>query len=90
MSIHPGSAFVEFPGRPARIPFVATAHKLARITYGMIKSGSVHDENEAFKVTPSSHVKRILKGQNKPAASAWNSMSGYSGGHTELARGVAK
>jgi len=39
---------------------VAVAHKLARIIYGMIASGTAYDENEAFKVTPSSLNKRIL------------------------------
>jgi transposase len=38
---------------------VATAHKLARIIYGMITSSKAYDENEAFKQTPSSKAKRL-------------------------------
>ncbi|MDZ4404900.1 hypothetical protein [Prosthecobacter sp.] len=33
---------------------------LARIIDGMIKSGKAYDENEAFKVTPSSQARRLL------------------------------
>lgn len=38
---------------------VATAHKLARIAYGMIVSGKPYDEELAFKLTPSSKAKRL-------------------------------
>ena len=38
---------------------VATAHKLARILYGMIASRQAYDESEAFKATPSSQAKRL-------------------------------
>ena len=38
---------------------VATAHKLARIIYGMIASRRPYEESEAFKVTPSSTAKRL-------------------------------
>lgn len=38
---------------------VATAHKLCRIIYGMIKSGRAYDETEAFKATPSSQAHRL-------------------------------
>jgi hypothetical protein len=44
---------------------VATAHKLARIIYGMIKSGNAYDESEAFKVTPASQAKRLLNLQKQ-------------------------
>ena len=38
---------------------VATAHKLARILYGMITSRQAYDESEAFKASPSSQAKRL-------------------------------
>ena len=38
----------------------AASAAAARIIYGMIASGTAYDENEAFKVTPSSLNKRIL------------------------------
>lgn len=38
---------------------VATAHKLARIVYGMIKNRKSYAEAEAFKVTPSSQARRL-------------------------------
>jgi hypothetical protein len=47
---------------------VATAHKLARILYGMIKSGQAYDENEAFKVTPSSQAHRLRNLQKQAQA----------------------
>lgn len=37
----------------------ATAHKLARIFYGMIKSGKPYDENEAFKKSPQQKKRRL-------------------------------
>ena len=36
----------------------ATAHKLARIVHGMIKSQKPYDEKEAFKLTPQSESRR--------------------------------
>lgn len=46
----------------------ATAHKIARILYGMIASGKAYDENEAFKLTPSSKARRILNLQKQAQA----------------------
>ena len=37
----------------------ATARKLARIIYGMIASRQPYDENEAFKITPATHTRRV-------------------------------
>ena len=53
-------------GKPEGL--VATAHKLARILYGMIASRQAYDESEAFKATPSSQAKR-LKNLQKQAQS---------------------
>ena len=36
----------------------ATAHKLARIIYSMIRSGQTYDEKEAFKSNPGVERKR--------------------------------
>jgi transposase len=47
---------------------VAVAHKLARILYGMIASGRAYDENEAFKLTPSSTAKRLINLQKQAHA----------------------
>lgn len=54
------------PGRCENI--TATAHKIARILYGMIASGKPYDENEAFKLTPSSKARRILNLQKQAQA----------------------
>ena len=47
---------------------MATAHKLARIIHGMIKSGQPYDEGTAFKVTPASQGKRIQYLQKQAAS----------------------
>lgn len=47
---------------------VATAHKLARVVYGMIKSGTSYNEAEAFKVTPSSQARRLQNLQKQAHA----------------------
>jgi transposase len=47
---------------------VATAHKLIRILYGMIKSQRPYDENEAFKITPQSLARRRRNLEKQAAA----------------------
>ena len=47
---------------------VATAHKLARIIYGMIASRRPYEESEAFKVTPSSKARQLLNLQKQAQA----------------------
>ena len=49
-------------GKPEGL--VATAHKLARILYGMITQGRAYDESEAFKATPASEAQAPLATQN--------------------------
>lgn len=39
----------------------ATAHKLARIIYGMIASGKAYDEEDAFKLSPANKARRIQR-----------------------------
>ena len=46
----------------------ATAHKLARIVYGMIKEQKAYDEKETFKTSPQTQARR-LKALQKQAAS---------------------
>lgn len=46
----------------------ATAHKLARVVYGMIKSGKPYDEQKAFRPTASSQAKRLKRLQEQAAA----------------------
>ncbi|MFZ4768101.1 MAG: hypothetical protein ACOYMN_24400 [Roseimicrobium sp.] len=45
-----------------------TAHKIACVLYGMIASGKPCDENEAFKLNPSSKAPRILNLQKQAQA----------------------
>lgn len=45
----------------------ATAHKLARVIYGVIKSQRSYDENEAFKVTPQKLARRHRRLQDEAA-----------------------
>jgi transposase len=47
---------------------VATAHKLARILYAMIKNQTAYDENEAFKITPSAATRRRRRLERQAAA----------------------
>jgi transposase len=46
----------------------ATAHKLARIIHGMIKSGKPYDEKEAFKPTPQNQARRRRNLEKQAAA----------------------
>ena len=46
----------------------ATAHKLARVVYGMIKEQKSYDEKEAFKPSPQAAARRF-KALQKQAAS---------------------
>ena len=46
----------------------ATAHKLARIIHGMIKSGKPYDEKEAFKPTPQNQARRRRSLEKQAAA----------------------
>ncbi|MFZ4766875.1 MAG: hypothetical protein ACOYMN_18135 [Roseimicrobium sp.] len=46
----------------------ATAHKLARIIYGMIASGKAYEESEAFKVTLTSLAHRLKNLQKQAQA----------------------
>ena len=48
----------------------ATAHKLARVIYGVIKSQRSYDENEAFKVTPQKLERRHRRLQQEAAANS--------------------
>ena len=46
----------------------ATAHKLARVVYGMIKNRQPYDEQKAFRPTASSRAKRLKRMQEEAAA----------------------
>lgn len=46
----------------------ATAHKLSRVVYGMIKNRQPYDEQKAFRSTPSSQAKRLKRLQEQAAA----------------------
>jgi hypothetical protein len=52
-------------GKAERI--TATAHKLARVVYGMIKVQKSHDEKEVFKPNAQA-TQRCLKALHKQAA----------------------
>ena len=53
-------------GRVAK-GFRLAGHKLARVVYGMIKSGRPYDEEKAFRPTPSSQARRLKHLQEQAA-----------------------
>ena len=68
-ALHNAAHNVSFSGvTRSLVPSVASSpprRKLARIIYGMIKSGQPYTEAEAFKVTPTTQAKRLLNLQKQ-------------------------